>query len=109
MYNPSFALRLPNLDVVRETTLKYTNMPEEDAKKNTGHLRDRMTNETLQRLTNTTDAAERATMLQKLLEDDSDRPVLKFPRRLKFSADRTIGRKKPDKCMRDYEAVSTEM
>ncbi|KAJ4431602.1 hypothetical protein ANN_20201 [Periplaneta americana] len=37
MYNPSFAIRLPNLDTVRETTLKYTDMPEEDAKKNTGH------------------------------------------------------------------------
>ncbi|KAJ4426479.1 hypothetical protein ANN_27293 [Periplaneta americana] len=31
------AIRLPNLDTDRETTLKYTNMPEEDAKKNTGH------------------------------------------------------------------------
>ncbi|KAJ4447321.1 hypothetical protein ANN_09325 [Periplaneta americana] len=58
----SFAIRLPNLDTVRETTLKYTNMPEEDARKILViTLRDRKTNETLQRLTNTTDAAERAT------------------------------------------------
>ncbi|KAJ4442495.1 hypothetical protein ANN_04081 [Periplaneta americana] len=55
-------IRLPNLDIVRETTLKYTNMPEENAKKNTGHHATRQNdNEILQRLTNTTDAAERAT------------------------------------------------
>ncbi|KAJ4442072.1 hypothetical protein ANN_11938 [Periplaneta americana] len=56
------ASKQPNLDIIRETTLKYTNMPEEDAKKNTGHHATRQSDER-----NTTktdeefDAAERAT------------------------------------------------